>query len=169
MKVLIVAYLFVSSIAVAKEPFEVERDLWLKAHNDERELAGTKPLIWDMDLKRKAKKWALHLTKECKKLKHSPNGKDVGENLAGSSGRKHLVSMPVSWWIKEKSWYVAEDNSCHAPSGKSCLHYTQVVSRRSERLGCAKAVCEGPGNKTFYVCNYAPHGNLRGVHPLKGG
>lgn len=168
--------------AEKKYPFEIERDLWLKAHNEVRDEVGTQPLIWDMKLKRMAKKWALKLVDECKKnpnkikLTHSPNRGDIGENLAATWGLKHPVSIAVENWAKEKKWYDPEKNECNPrdSSGKpmdnrSCGHYTQVVAWRSLRLGCAKATCPGKQNITYYVCNYEPHGNMRGVHPIKRG
>jgi pathogenesis-related protein 1 len=175
MKILLIALLLNSSIAIGKEAFEVERDLWLETHNKAREEVGNGPLIWNMDLKRMAKKWALHLAgrkhlcdEKKLQLHHSPQRGDIGENIAASWGRKHPVSAPVEWWIKEKQWYDPKTNKCNPPAGKSCGHYTQVIAWRSTTVGCAKASCPGSDNITYYVCNYKKHGNMAGVHPIKG-
>lgn len=156
MKIIILAFLFYSNIAIASE-----KHLWLEAHNVERKSVGVNDLIWSSELEAIAKKWAMILTKDCNKiiLRHQQNIGDIGENIAGSSGREHPVSLPVQWWIKEKQWYSYAKNECNAPANKSCLHYRQVVSKRSKELGCAK-VNRCPGNKTIYVCNYRPHGNM---------
>lgn len=175
MKILILVLLLNPSIALSKEAFEIERDLFLETHNTEREAVGTPALFWDMDLKRMAKKWALYLAGRkdlCAEgkmhLVHSEGKGDIGENIAASWGREHTVDKPVQWWIKEKDWYDPSKNKCNAPQGRSCGHYTQVIARRTERLGCAKASCPGEKKITYYVCNYAPHGNMRGIHPIKG-
>uniref|UniRef100_A0A0D3FY33 SCP domain-containing protein n=1 Tax=Oryza barthii TaxID=65489 RepID=A0A0D3FY33_9ORYZ len=55
-------------------------------------------------------------------------------------------------------------NSCSAPEGSSCLHYTQVVWRDSTAIGCARVVCDGDLG-VFITCNYSPPGNFVGQSP----
>jgi pathogenesis-related protein 1 len=165
-RILFLLGIMISGIGVAAQKLdlkiqvETDKDLWLSAHNGERALYPVEPLKWSRDLEQTSMHWAVELTKECKSLKHSPNRGDIGENLAGSSGRIHPVTLPVKWWVKEKEWFDYDKNECNAPSGRSCGHWRQVVSKRSVYVGCAKAMCKGSGNKVFYVCQYKPHGNM---------
>ena len=43
-----------------------------------------------------------------------------------------------------------------------CGHYTQVVWRKSLRVGCGMATC---GATEVWVCNYDPAGNWDGERP----
>ncbi len=57
-------------------------------------------------------------------------------------------------------------NSCAA--GKQCGHYTQLVWRDTERVGCGVANCnnvDGFGAGNLWVCNYDPPGNYVGERP----
>lgn len=48
--------------------------------------------------------------------------------------------------------------SCISFQCNACGHYTQVVWRDSERLGCGVGDCTGGGE--IWVCNYDPPGNV---------
>ena len=96
----------------------------------------------------------------------------VGENLAMfSSGwpTSSLVEATLTNWVEnEMSDYDYASNSC---SGV-CGHYTQVVWRNSQRVGCAVQQCatfNGLGssynNGNILVCNYSPGGNYSGQRP----
>lgn len=178
MKTIILALILgSSSIAVGND-----QELWLEAHNTERALYGVEPLVWSPQLKMAATRWANKLAKECGPLQHSPERKDTGENIAGSAGQEYSVSLPAQWWIAEKKWYDYKTNTCDPRSSdgrplehKSCLHWRQIVSARSQTIGCAKRSCLYTETKkdllgekralrtytkTYYVCQYAPHGNV---------
>ncbi|KAJ6315255.1 hypothetical protein OIU78_018692 [Salix suchowensis] len=96
------------------------------------------------------------LTGDCR-LVHS--GGPYGENLAGSSGDLS-GSAAVKLWVDEKPKYDYNSNTC---VGGECRHYTQVVWRKSVRLGCAKARCNNGG--TIISCNYDPPGNYANERP----
>lgn len=176
MKNLLLTLLLGSSVATATS--EADKKLWLDTHNAERAHYGVEPLIWSPQLKMASKRWANQLAKTCGPLEHSPTRKDTGENIAGSGGTVHPVNLPVEWWIKEKKWYDYVSNTCEPVDNKgeplphkSCLHWRQVASARSELIGCAKSSCtyteRGTKSrrrytytKTYYVCQYQPHGNM---------
>ncbi|KAL6210011.1 hypothetical protein ACLB2K_020949 [Fragaria x ananassa] len=91
-------------------------------------------------------------------LVHS-NG-PYGESLAKSSGDLSGTSA-VNLWVGEKAYYNYNSNTC--ASGMVCGHYTQVVWRKSVRVGCARVKCMNGG--TFIGCNYDPPGNYAGEKP----
>ncbi|EMS67474.1 Pathogenesis-related protein PRB1-3 [Triticum urartu] len=63
----------------------------------------------------------------------------------------------------QKRNYHLNTNTCDA--GKVCGHYTQVVWRKSTRIGCARVVCAG-NRGVFITCNYNPPGNFNGERPF---
>lgn len=154
-------------------------DEMLCAHNARR---GTFPdptpvppidnLEWDQALADIAADYAAQCT-----WAHNVNRSDnypgyVGENLAlFSSGWpvSSLVESTLSNWVEgEMGDYDYASNTC---SGE-CGHYTQVVWRNTERVGCALQQCAtftnlsaSWNNGYMLVCNYSPGGNFNGQQP----
>ncbi|KAJ6777346.1 CYSTEINE-RICH SECRETORY PROTEIN-RELATED [Salix koriyanagi] len=118
---------------------------YLNAHNNARAQVGVGNMVWDNNVAAYAK------------LVHS--GGPYGENLAGGSGDLS-GSDAVKMWVDEKPKYDYNSNTC---VGGECRHYTQVVWRKSVRLGCAKARCNNGG--TIISCNYDPRGNYVNERP----
>lgn len=96
----------------------------------------------------------------------------VGENLAlFSSGYpvNGLAESTLNNWVEgEMSDYNYADNSC----SETCGHYTQVVWRDTEGVGCAVQQCASItnldsswDNSYLVVCNYSPGGNYAGQRP----
>ena len=94
------------------------------------------------------------------------SGGPYGENIFWGSGggAGWSASDAVASWVAEKRWYDHGSNSCSAPEGRSCGHYTQVVWRDSTAVGCARVVCDNGGG-VFITCNYNPPGNVVGQSP----
>ena len=151
----------------------------LATHNKARAEVGAPNLKWSTTLQQKAEKWAAELkTNNNCVMKHSGSG----ENLYWASAKKTATSKDASgnwiWqdsvqdvkeadavgsWVSEKQWYAYPANTCSAPQGKACGHYTQVVWKATTEVGCGKAVC---ADKTqVWVCNYSPAGNVVGQKP----
>ena len=72
----------------------------------------------------------------------------------------------VSIWASEAADYDYATNSCSSV----CGHYTQIVWRDTQAVGCGIKACTtnspfGPSfpNWTFVVCDYDPWGQLRGA------
>ncbi|XVE67402.1 hypothetical protein DITRI_Ditri08aG0157500 [Diplodiscus trichospermus] len=130
---------------------------YLNAHNTARADVGVGPMTWDDTVAAYAKNYANQRIGDCN-LVHS--GGPYGENLAWSSADLSGTDA-VTMWVNEKADYNYDSNTC-AP-GKVCGHYTQVVWRKSVRLGCAKVRCNNGG--TFIGCNYDPPGNYNGEKP----
>ncbi|KAJ6302645.1 hypothetical protein OIU77_016682 [Salix suchowensis] len=129
---------------------------YLNAHNNARAQVGVGNMVWDNNVAAYASNYVQRLKGDCR-LVHS--GGPYGENLAGSSGDLS-GSAAVKLWVDEKPKYDYNSNSC---VGGECRHYTQVVWRKSVRLGCAKARCNNGG--TIISCNYDPRGNYVNERP----
>jgi pathogenesis-related protein 1 len=148
------------------------------AHNSWRAKVGVAGLRWSPLLENKAIAWANKLQEDngCR-MRHS----GPGENLYWASAARTSISKDgkewqvvsrvqevserqvVDSWGSEEQWYSHQGNSCNAPAGKSCGHYTQLVWQGSTEVGCGKALC--PDNSQIWVCNYAPAGNVIGQSP----
>ncbi|KAJ6302653.1 hypothetical protein OIU77_016690 [Salix suchowensis] len=129
---------------------------YLNAHNNARAQVSVGNMVWDNKVAAYASNYVQRLTGDCR-LVHS--GGPYGENLAGSSGDLS-GSAAVKLWVDEKPKYDYNSNTC---VGGECRHYTQVVWRKSVRLGCAKARCNNGG--TIISCNYDPPGNYANERP----
>lgn len=131
-------------------------------------------LEWDQALADIAVGYAAQCTWD-----HNTNRSDnypgyVGENLAlfsSGSSVNNLVESTLSNWVEgEMGDYNYGSNSC--TPGEMCGHYTQVVWRDTERVGCAVKQCATFTNLDPYwdngyllVCNYSPGGNYVGQQP----
>ena len=142
-------------------------DRLLAAHNRERSAAGVAPLAWDPALAAEAAAWGEELAASGA-FEHAPDRgeEDVqGENLwAGTKGAYAPEEM-VEGWIEEKKYFRPgrfPDNSStgdYADVG----HYTQLMWRETDRVGCALAA--GAGEEVL-VCRYRTAGNVVGEVPF---
>lgn len=132
------------------------------AHNAVRSPLGVAALTWAPDIARFAQAWADKLKGQGCALKHRPHkGADAqrfGENIYSASGSAPTPGDVVDTWAAEVADYNAKTNRCKGV----CGHYTQVVWRKSQRLGCGMASC---GETEVWVCNYDPPGNFMGERP----
>ncbi|KAK1559525.1 hypothetical protein Q3G72_015405 [Acer saccharum] len=130
---------------------------YVRAHNAARAQVGVGEIKWDDQVESYAQKYANKRKGDCK-LVHS--GGPYGENIAWGSGDL-TGKAAVKLWVDEKPKYNYMFNSC---IGGECRHYTQVVWRKSVRLGCAKVKCNNRRG-TFITCNYDPPGNYVNQRP----
>lgn len=116
------------------------------------------PLTWDPELAEIARQYAQNCRWE-----HS-QAPGLGENLYASTFPADLDEA-VESWASEDAYYDYGSNTCT----NVCGHYTQVVWRETERVGCGYADCgsiEGLGwSGRVWVCNYEPAGNVNGRRP----
>ncbi|XVF00659.1 hypothetical protein REPUB_Repub04eG0020200 [Reevesia pubescens] len=131
---------------------------FVNAHNAVRAEVGVGPLVWNDTVASYAQKFAKKRSGDCNfENSYGP----YGENLAVGDGLTGVDA--VKMWASEKSDYDHASNTCKS-GGDDCLHYTQVVARKSVQLGCGRAKCKnGPG--VFVVCSYDPIGNIEGQLP----
>lgn len=135
----------------------------LDAHNQIRRNAKPTPnppledFTWDEKLVESAQKWA----NGCK-FEHSGSGENL---FATSDPVPKTPTYVVNSWADEVHDYSYGSNSC---SGV-CGHYTQIVWRDTERVGCAFAKCPNIANIDWegflWVCHYEYPGNYVGEKP----
>lgn len=156
---------------------------FLTGHNVIRKMFNLSDMTWDTNLADYAQRWAEYLKKNNTCLmKHRSHagmeeGKNFGENLAynwisKSIAKGKFVRSPeavVYSWSKECKDY--DYQTMHCTPGEQCGHYTQVVWRKSTRVGCGMVICDGAendrgiGRVELWVCNYDPPGNWVGQRP----
>lgn len=132
---------------------------YLSAHNSFRATHHASPLSWDSQLAAAASKWGTHCVFEHSGGSLLPTS--YGENLYASSGIQKDASIGVQAWNDEE-----KDYDYDIPGfGESTGHFTQVVWKGSERVGCALVNCKlaifsTTQDSTFSVCVYSPAGNV---------
>ena len=81
------------------------------------------------------------------------NGESLGENLYCGPLSSNIGTSAVDMWYEE-----VEDYDFNNPGWKSGIgHFTQVVWKGSEKLGCGVGC--GSNNYCYVTCNYYPAGN----------
>jgi Tectonin domain/Cysteine-rich secretory protein family len=155
----------------------VDQQQILDTHNRERQnYPGVGALQWSPELERFAQEWAQAVARG-EKSGHRPDrqnnpfkpGESVGENMYawGPPSRGVTGVNAVEWFISEKQWYhydqdngrgsLGEPPGCTAPPGQACGHFTQVIWKKTQYVGCGTAI--SADDKKWYVCNYYPPGN----------
>ncbi|HYJ83674.1 MAG TPA: CAP domain-containing protein [Allosphingosinicella sp.] len=139
----------------------------LAAHNRERSAAGIPALAWDPALAADAADWGAELAASGE-FEHDPDtgGDDPqGENLwAGTLGAYAPEEM-VEGWVEEKRHFRPgrfPDNSVTGDFA-DVGHYTQLMWRDSDRVGCALAA---GAEEEVLVCRYRTAGNVVGERPF---
>jgi uncharacterized protein YkwD len=136
----------------------------LRLHNKVRADVGVRPLTWSKKLAIYAQEWANHVASTNCKLTHRPtSGKwkqEYGENLVMGTGGSYGVADAVKEWQSEKQYYRGQ--TLNLSNWYDSGHYTQMVWKNSEEMGCAKVECNG---NIIVVCNYDPPGNILGQKP----
>jgi pathogenesis-related protein 1 len=129
---------------------------FLKAHNAVRAALGLPPVGWSYKLADAARSWANSLVLYSR-FQHSRMG--YGENLYEIRGGKATPKQVVEAWASEAVDYDYQSNRCRGPK---CGHYTQIVWRDTNTIGC------GVYRSSFrevWVCEYSPPGNYTGQRP----
>ncbi len=104
---------------------EDEKQTILAQHNAARANYNLPPLVWDEAAATLAQGWADHLA-AIGQLEHNPN-RDIykyGECCWGGPGGPWPINMAVESWVSESQWYDINTNTCNAPAGQSCGHFT---------------------------------------------
>jgi uncharacterized protein YkwD len=128
---------------------------WVDAHNRYRAKHCAVALTWSARLADVAQRWANALRDRGCQFGHS--GGNFGENLAaGTKGTLDPASV-VKMWYDEIAQYRFPDGGFSMETG----HFTQVVWRGTQRVGCGHSQCKG---MDIYVCEYDPPGNWEGQY-----
>ncbi|KAF7068229.1 hypothetical protein CFC21_074005 [Triticum aestivum] len=159
-KLVLLLVALMSAMAVTAQNSEQD---FVDAHNAARADVGLGEVTWDATVAAFAQDYADQRRGDCQ-LIHTPHGRPYGENLYGGGGTEWTATDAVNSWVSEKQYYDHDSNTCSAPEGESCGHYTQVVWRDSTAIGCARVVCDS-GDGVFIICSYNPPGNFPGVSP----
>ncbi|MDQ3905619.1 MAG: CAP domain-containing protein [Actinomycetota bacterium] len=141
-----------------------EKDTILRIHNQARAATNgapaLSPLAWDSSLANGAQGWADVIGPSSHSECHSGSwASGQGENIADFG----TVEAGVQYWYNEKARYTYPTP---VAAGTPYLHYTQMVWRVTQRIGCGKAPSAKywPGNIAL-VCRYSPAGNFWGRAP----
>lgn len=138
----------------------------LASHNAERAAMGVPPLAWNDKLASEARGWADQLA-ATGRFEHSPDApgqSPEGENLWAGTPRAYSPEAMVGLWVSEKKDYrpgVFPNNS-RSGDVEQVGHYTQLIWRGSDQVGCATAVGR---DEEFLVCRYSGAGNVYGMRP----
>jgi pathogenesis-related protein 1 len=151
------------------------------AHNAARATLdeGLADLTWSNEIAAFSQQWSDSLAaQECGTIAHRDQSR-YGENIA-LRGSTRLVQpfapeAAVAGWVAEEACWdfgtISGSERCDTACAQSlnsngCGHYTQVVWRNTQRVGCGYSTCQSQGY-TFeiWVCNYDPPGNFIGQTP----
>lgn len=149
---------------------DAEIDEIVRIHNHVRGEVGAGALKWNCDLAKFSQDWANADTFEHSTVQQREQiikGGVAGENLAIDSGSTALMADLNKGWIDERLNYTHSNNTC-APD-KVCGHYTQMVWRASQEIGCGiirnSKKLGDEFRSSYLVCTYYPGGNTVGEKP----
>lgn len=137
------------------QPVPVIAREMLAIHNAIRDELKLPRLQWSSRLAAFSQKWADTLLAR-NRAAHNPNS-PYGENIF-VTGTGSTPGMVVKEWASEARDYSYRTNECLS----DCGHYTQLVWRRTQRVGCA--IARGAGREVW-VCSYDPPGNYSDEWP----
>ncbi|MEB3358992.1 MAG: CAP family protein [Synechococcales bacterium] len=134
----------------------------LDAHNRYRREVDVPPLSWSDDLATDAQVWADYLASlGGNTLQHDGSRTGQGENLwLGTAGFYSVVDA-VDAWGSEQQFFRPGTFPDVSTTGNwaDVGHYTQIIWRDTEQVGCAQATA---GGNNILVCRYSPPGNFIG-------
>ncbi|KAG8908437.1 hypothetical protein FRB99_006642 [Tulasnella sp. 403] len=132
-----------------------QQQRFIDLHNQVRSQHGASPVTWSDQLASAAKSWANGCV-----FQHSHGSLGpYGENLAAGSSNTYDVGDAMKAWSDEVSEY--------DPSNPQPSHYTQIVWKGTQQIGCGLAtgctgIFGGGGTARYFVCEYFPAGNVIG-------
>lgn len=137
----------------------------VRKHNELRKLHGVAPLESDEKLRAKAEKYAYKMLNSGNFAHSSRSERNegfsspVGENLYWAMGFPATPEDVIQSYYDEIVDY--NHDTGRSINGKAIGHYTQVVWKNTQRVGCAEA---RKGREVYSVCNYFPAGNYVGQY-----
>ncbi|CAI7801199.1 unnamed protein product [Closterium sp. NIES-53] len=139
---------------------------YLDPQNRARAEVGSPALVWDAELQAQAERLAEYLAQKegcaVRRMKEISGGVNL-RWAAESWGVPVEAESAVAEWVREKAHYRLEAFPAGCAEGRDCTHYTQVVWKKTERVGCGTAMCNEGG--AIWACRYFPPGNIEGNRP----
>lgn len=123
----------------------------LQTHNVVRAGLKLAPLTWDCTLADLAQEWAR------RGVTMHRDDTFYGESIFVAGDPNVIAVSAVTRWMLEKPNWNNETGACTA--GKTCTHYTQIVWKRTAKIGCGINRNLTGKWRTMLVCNYDPAGN----------
>lgn len=160
------AGLIASPLAASGGPDNPFARRLLDAHNSERASAGVPALQWSDDLAADARRWAEHLSRQGRMIHATRDQRaQQGENLWMGAAGYYSAETMVGAFIGEKRHFRNGTFPDVSTTGqwRDVGHYTQLVWRGTQQVGCAVARNE---SDDFLVCRYWPAGNFYGQRTL---
>uniref|UniRef100_UPI0035CB1093 CAP domain-containing protein n=1 Tax=uncultured Sphingomonas sp. TaxID=158754 RepID=UPI0035CB1093 len=134
----------------------------LMVHNRERVIFGVNSLHWNPELAKSAQIWADHLA-ATGLFEHAPElpSNPQGENLWAGTKGFYRTEQRVNAWIREKRYFKPGTFPNNSTTGnvEDVGHYTQVMWRDTQEVGCAQAT---GAREDILVCRYTNAGNYVG-------
>ena len=138
----------------------------VNTHNNLRRKHGLTFLVKDSKLEKFAQETANDsLIAGTLKLGESyRNGQYYGQNLYLGSGNPHTGKYVTEYWYSENANYNYSTGKSN--NGATIGHFTQIVWKITQKIGCAVAVGRWKVYKeSYYICcYYYPGGNLPGLY-----
>lgn len=135
------------------------KQVMLSRHNQARAGLGLRPLRWDDALAKNARAYAEEMAASGRFAHAVQHGQ--GENLfTGTRGAYSYAEM-IDLWLAERRDFVNAATPGFSRTGRpgDVAHYTQIVWRTTQAVGCAMA---SNARDDFLVCRYSPPGNVVG-------
>ena len=152
-----------SSGAPASRGESLLRATMLAGHNAARRELGLAPLLWSAALAADARAYAEELARSGR-FEHSPQPRGSppqGENLWTGTRGAYAYREMIGHWVAERRFYQPRPVPESSNSGRfgDVGHYTQIVWRGTQEVGCAEASSR---TDDYVVCRYLPAGNIAG-------
>jgi uncharacterized protein YkwD len=126
----------------------------LAAHNKVRAQFKLPNLTWNCELADFAQQWATRGV-----IEHRDDS-FYGESIFVSGSNVLSSDQVVTRWMSEQPFWDNKNAVCQA--GKVCNHFTQIVWKKTARIGCGLNTNLSGRWKLMLVCNYDPAGNTPG-------
>lgn len=120
---------------------------------------------WDEKLAKGAEEWVKKIT-ESGQMRHATQEEsdNAGENLAMRGSSQAFTDSACQHAVA--NWYSEiKDFDFNTKSGRGTGHFTQVVWKKSKKIGCAVgAIKKGDMFHEYVVCRYMESGNWQGEY-----
>jgi len=140
-------------------PSSEDIDALLAAHNAIREEYAAPPLQWSDTMAVAAASWG-------GRCLFQPTGGVLNDEPYGELQVAATGPFPISAAIGQ----FVQDEGDYNPANPTYNHWTQIVWKSTENVGCAITGCNdllgaNTGLATYYICIYDPPGNVIGEAP----